>query len=252
MSLSNIRIVLVQTWHSGNIGAAARAMKTMGLSDLWLVNPVDYPSDEATSRAAGAIDLLQNAHVVESLDQAVADCSLVIGTSAKQRDNKRPLIDAETSAGKLLQEQQNGPVALVFGRERSGLSNEDLARCNYHACVPANPEYPVLNMASAVQLFCYEICKQNRRPVPFNPAIQTTSISVNDQAYPQRQQLDHLHKRIDQLMDLTGFAPSDSHLQSAEKLQNLLERARPNHKELNLLQGFLESLKNHQDIKNQS
>ena len=152
--LQNIRIVLVETSHSGNIGSAARAMKTMGLSNLYLVSPKSV-DEQSIALAAGADDVMRNAHIVDTFEQAIEDCSLVIGTSARLRHLQSTLIDPRKCAEKASAHQ--GQVAIVFGRERVGLTNEELLKCHYHLNIPANPEYSSLNLAMAVQLVSYEM-----------------------------------------------------------------------------------------------
>ncbi|MDX1444168.1 MAG: RNA methyltransferase, partial [Gammaproteobacteria bacterium] len=151
-----IRIVLVGTTHPGNIGAAARAMKVMGLSQLHLVAPRRFPDQEATDRASGADDVLAAATVHESLDQAVADCHVVIGTSARLRSVQWAQLDPREAGEQVARESARGPVALVFGREKSGLSNEELDHCTHLVTIPANPEYSSLNLGAAVQVLAYE------------------------------------------------------------------------------------------------
>lgn len=158
--LNNIHIVLVETSHPGNIGAAARAMKTMGLTRLALVNPQRYPCAEATARASGAHDLLATAEVYKSLDAALASCSYVIATSARVRRLQWPIYAPDAAARNLLQHAQQSKVALVFGREKYGLTNEELARSQALVTIDANPEYSSLNLASAVQIMAYELRRQ--------------------------------------------------------------------------------------------
>ena len=154
---SNIRIVLVNTSLSANIGSTARAMKTMGLRQLVLVDPRVFPSSEATALAAGASDVLATANVVATLEEAIADCSLVIGASARSRTIPWPLLDAR-EAGELARlESERHAVAIVFGREDRGLTNEELHLCQYHVSIPSDEEYGVLNVASAVQVIAYEV-----------------------------------------------------------------------------------------------
>lgn len=155
MPLSQIRIVLVAPQHPGNIGACARAMKVMGLADLALVAPKRFPAAEATERAAGADDILASAGCVATLDAAIADCRLVIGASARHRRLNWPLVDARSAAAQAL--AAGGQAALVFGRERSGLTNDELDRCHAHLRIPCNPDYASLNLAAAVQVVCYEL-----------------------------------------------------------------------------------------------
>lgn len=144
--LSNVRIVLVETSHPGNIGGAARAMKNMALGDLVLVRPQRFPDPDAEARAAGASDLLTSARVVDSLDDAIGDCQLVIGTSARERRIPWPLVDPRAAAERV-REAQPGRTAILFGRERTGLSNEELHRCHAHVHIPTNPDYSSLNLA---------------------------------------------------------------------------------------------------------
>ncbi|HBX40203.1 MAG TPA: tRNA (cytosine(32)/uridine(32)-2'-O)-methyltransferase TrmJ, partial [Marinobacter adhaerens] len=152
-----IRIVLVETSHSGNIGAVARAMKNMGLGNLWLVNPSSFPDEASYARAAGASDVLDSAHVVSSLDEALADCVLVMGTSARGRKVPWPVCAPPEAAAAAAEHAGSGPVAMVFGRENHGLSNDELQRCHYHIHIPSNPDYSSLNLAMAVQVMCYEL-----------------------------------------------------------------------------------------------
>lgn len=155
--LQNIRIVLVETSHTGNMGSVARAMKTMGLTNLWLVNPLVKPDSQAIALAAGASDVIGNAHIVDTLDEALAGCSLVVGTSARSRTLPWPMLDPRECGLKSVSEGQHAPVALVFGRERVGLTNDELQKCHYHVAIAANPEYSSLNLAMAVQVIAYEV-----------------------------------------------------------------------------------------------
>ncbi len=159
MLLSNVRIVLVETSHPGNIGATARAMLNMGLSRLVLVNPRQWPAQEAVSMAASAQSVLESAIVVDSLPAAIADCHLVLGTSARLRNMPVPLLEPEGCARQVLGLPDNQQVALVFGREISGLTNEELHLCHFHVHIPVNPDYASLNLAAAVLVLCYELRK---------------------------------------------------------------------------------------------
>ena len=157
--LDYISIVMVNTTLPANIGAAARAMKTMGLSKLILVAPKTYPSDDATALAAGAADILGQAVVVETLEDAIADCELVFGTSARSRTIPWPLLEARAASELAIEQtaKHQHKVAIVFGREDRGLTNEELALANYHLTIPVNEEYGVLNVAAAIQVVCYEL-----------------------------------------------------------------------------------------------
>src|SRR5579864_1204118 len=152
---AEIRIVLVETSHPGNIGAAARAMKTMCLTRLVLVNPAEFPHADASARASGAVDVLEQALVVNALDEALAGCTLVAGTSARRRGIGPPELPPRECVAKLLEVPREQTVAVLFGRERIGLTNEELGRCHYLLNIPANPEYGSLNLAAAVQLIGY-------------------------------------------------------------------------------------------------
>ena len=153
----SIRIVLVGTTHPGNIGACARAMKNMGITDLVLVNPRHFPHDEATARASGADDVLDNARVMATLGEAIADCVYTAGASARSRAIDWPMLEPRECAARLLEEAARGPVAVVFGPEKSGLSNTDLDLCDVLLTIPTNPDFSSLNLAMAVQVITYEL-----------------------------------------------------------------------------------------------
>ena len=153
----SIRIVLVGTTHPGNIGAVARAMKNMGLEDLALVNPKIFPHEEATARASGAVDVLENATVVESLEEAIKDCVFVAGASARPRSLAWPYMEPRDCAAKFVELREAGLVAAVFGPEKSGLSNADLDHCDTLLTIPSNPDFSSLNIAMSVQVFTYEL-----------------------------------------------------------------------------------------------
>jgi tRNA (cytidine32/uridine32-2'-O)-methyltransferase len=155
--LGRIRIVMVNTTLAANIGSAARAMKTMGLSDLVLVDPKFFPHADATALASGAADIVEQARVVATLEDAIADCTLVFGTSARSRTIPWPLLDVRTATDMAVREATQGHrIAIVFGREDRGLTNDELALCQYHLTIPVNPVYGVLNVAAAIQVVSYE------------------------------------------------------------------------------------------------
>lgn len=235
--LQNIRIVLVETSHTGNMGSVARAMKTMGLSNLYLVNPLIKPDSQAISLAAGASDLIGNASIVESLDEAIAGCSLVVGTSARSRSLPWPMLDARECGVKSVEEGQQAPVALVFGRERVGLTNEELQKCHYHVAIPANPEYTSLNLAMAVQLIAYEVrmawlqAQEAAEPAP----------QYAESPYPLVDDLERFYVHLEAMMLNSGFIRKDQPGQVMSKLRRLFTRARPERDELNILRGMLSS-----------
>ncbi|NQZ30356.1 MAG: RNA methyltransferase [Oceanospirillaceae bacterium] len=231
MSLNNIRIVLINTFHPGNIGAAARALKNMGLTNLYLVDPVDFPHTEADSRAAGAQDVLANAKVVSTLDEAIHDCQLVIGTSARNRTFDLPLLDARESATKILSESSQGNIAILFGRESKGLLNEELSLCNFHMFIPSNPDYPVLNISQAIQIACYEIWQASQQPVESAPT-----------AFPAQQDMNYFYQHLEQVLRKAHFLIPQHEGRAMQKLQRFFNRSRPEAEELGMLRGVLSSI----------
>jgi len=236
MTLDKIRIVLVNTSHTGNIGSVARAMKTMGFSKLYLVDPVNPVDSHASALAAGATDVLGNAVVVDTLQEAIADCNTVIGTSARSRTLSWPMVDPVECGEKLLAgTEQEGDVALVFGRENSGLSNEELQLCNYHVCIAANPEYSSLNLAMAVQTLCYETRMRYLAKVD-------QPIEQDDTVYPSSEQMELFYQHLENTLSETGFIIKQHPGQVMTKLRRLFNRARPEEQELNILRGILTSI----------
>ena len=235
--LDQIRIVLVNTSHTGNMGSAARAMKTMGLTQLVLVDPQAQPDEEAVALAAGASDILARARIVPTLDEAIADCGLVIGTSARSRTLSWPMLDPREAGEKLVAEGVKHPVALVFGRERTGLTNDELQKCHYHVAIPANPEYSSLNLAMAVQTLCYEV-----RMHWLATQETDTAAEVERVDYPSAQQLEGFYLHLEQTLQKTGFIADDHPGHVMSKLRRLFNRARPEVVELNILRGILTSV----------
>lgn len=234
--LQNIRIVLVETSHTGNMGSVARAMKTMGLTNLWLVNPLVKPDSQAIALAAGASDVIGNAQIVDTLDEALAGCSLVVGTSARSRTLPWPMLDPRECGLKSVSESEQAPVALVFGRERVGLTNEELQKCHYHVAIAANPEYSSLNLAMAVQVIAYEVrmawlATQEKQVEP-----------KEETAYPLVDDLERFYGHLEQTLLSTGFIREGHPGQVMNKLRRMFTRARPESQELNILRGILASI----------
>lgn len=227
--LDQIQIVLIETSHSGNIGSAARAMKTMGLSHLRLVAPKQGIDEQAVALAAGAQDVLQQAEIFTDFDQAVADCQLVIGTSARLRHLQNSLIEPRACGELAVERAACGKVALVFGRERVGLTNEELLKCHYHLTIPTNPDYGSLNLAMAVQLVSYEIRMAHlaRQLAPDVP--QATD-------YPNAEALEYFFAHTERLYKQLGFIQNEAVML---KLRRLFLRANLETTELNLLRGML-------------
>lgn len=233
--LSRIRVVLVNTSHPGNIGAVARAMKNMGLTRLSLVQPAQFPSAEATARASGADDVLAAAQVVDSLEAAVADCALVMGASARSRSMPWPLLDPKNAAATLLETAQTGAeVALVMGREQSGLSNEELERCHYHVHIPANPDYPSLNVAAATQVLVYEL-RMAALGLGGGDAVRWQS----EQPFASSAELEGLYAHFETALTELDFHDPANPRQLMRRLRRLFNRARPDRMEVNILRGIL-------------
>ena len=231
MSLDNIRIVLVRTYHPGNIGSAARSMKTMGLTDLALVSPKDYPSDGAEKMAAGATDVLANASVHDSITDAIKDCTAVIASTARPRGYDLPEVNPTEAAEILLSAAHTGPVALLFGPERMGLHNDDIQYAKYRVTIPANPDYSSLNMASAVQTLSYEIFKTAQASVTPNNQRATREL-------PTSNQLELFYQHLESVLrDISFLRPHQG--ETLQRLRHLCSRAEPDALELNILRGIL-------------
>lgn len=238
IDFGDIRIVLVETTHPGNIGATARAMKNMGLKQLYLVNPKDYPSIVALARAASALDILDDAVVTADLQEAIADCSLVIGTSARQRSMPVPLIDPQLCAEKALAARHSNKVALVFGREDSGLSNQELLMCHYHVQIPANEDYSSLNVASAVMVLAYELRKQLVAAGTTMPAEALVEHHW-DQKLASVEDLDRLLAHMEEVLIDIGFHNPEAPRQLMARLRRLYGRIHLDSMEVNILRGIL-------------
>lgn len=239
--LQNIRIVLVETSHTGNMGSVARAMKTMGLTNLWLVNPLVKPDSQAIALAAGASDVIGNAQIVDTMDEAISGCSLVVGTSARSRTLPWPMLDPRECGLKSVAEGAESPVAIVFGRERVGLTNDELQKCHYHVAIAANPEYSSLNLAMAVQVITYEVrmawlAAQEQQGTAPAPQVH------DDVQYPLVDDLERFYGHLEQTLLGTGFIRQDNPGQVMSKLRRLFTRARPESQELNILRGILASI----------
>jgi tRNA (cytidine32/uridine32-2'-O)-methyltransferase len=233
--LDQIRIVLVGTSHTGNIGSVARAMKTMGLSQLWLVSPKELPDGQAYALSAGASEVLASAKVVDNLEDAISDCGLIVGASARSRTLSWPMLEPRECGEKAVYEAQQKPVALVFGRESNGLTNEELQLCNFHVCIPANPEYSSLNLAMAVQIVTYEVRVASLAAKP-----QKTE--VDETVYPSSEQMERFYLHLEQTLNDTGFIIKQHPGVVMTKLKRLFTRARPEDAELNILRGILTSM----------
>lgn len=241
--LDKVKIVLVGTSHSGNIGSAARAMKVMGLSQLVLVDPQCELDEQAFALASGAGDIIENAVTVNTLEEAIGDCSLVVGSSARSRTLEWPMLEPRECGEKVALESSQSQVALIFGRERTGLTNDELQKCHYHVCIPANPEYSSLNLAMAVQTISYEV-----RVAHLNLEKQKyTNDEVSE--YPRHKELELFYQHLEKVMIETQFIAKDQPGQVLNKLRRLFSRARPEAQELNILRGVLTAVEKHSSSK---
>jgi len=239
----NIRIVLVRTYHSGNIGSSIRAMKTMGLDQLYLVEPRDFPSTEANKMASSAEDLLEGAVVVDTLLEAVHDCALVVACTARPRTFDLPALSPEPAANQLFTAAKTGPVALVFGPERMGLHNDDIQLAHYRVSIPANPHYSSLNLASAVQILCYELRKQLDRD------IEATSVKASNLTNEDLQVVlpnvgirENFYEVLEEVLNDSGFVNQQHPGQLMLKVRRLFAKAQPDESEMNILRGALAAI----------
>lgn len=232
--LENIRIVLVHTTHPGNIGAVARAMKNMGIAKLYLVKPKLFPNERATWRAASAVDVLDSAVVVETLDEAIADCGLVVGTSARGRRIPWPLVNPRDCAGQLAPQLHNNQVAFVFGREDRGLTNEELQRCNLHVHIPSSEEYSSLNLAMAVQIICYEM-----RMAQLAPTLDHDDMAEWDAELATADDLERYFVHLEETLVDMGFLKPEAPKQLMSRLRRLYSRKRMDELEVSMLRGIL-------------
>jgi len=228
-----VRIVLVGTTHPGNIGAVARAMKNMGLDELVLVKPHHFPHKDATARASGAGDVLASARVVGSLDEALADCVYAAGASARSRAIEWPSLAPRECAARLMAEQAGGDVAVVFGPENSGLTNEDLDRCQTLLTIPADPDFSSLNIAMAVQVITYEL--------------RLAGLEAADPDEPEappatHEEMEHFYRHLETILTDSGFLDPENPRLLMRRLRRLFIKAEPDKNEINILRGILTSL----------
>ena len=233
--LARIRVVLIGTTHPGNIGSAARAMKVMGLSRLVLVNPLKFPSGEATALASNADDLLAGAMVVESFTEAIAGCGLVLGCSGRPRALPLPTIDARLGAARALAEANHHEVALVFGREKTGLHEDEMRGCHYLLKIPTSQTYDSLNLAQAVQVICYEIRQALLVDAP-------REIDPPDWVPEPPERLELFFSRLEEALTAVDFLNPAQPKRLMQRLRRLTLRARPDENELNILNGIVSAM----------
>jgi tRNA (cytidine32/uridine32-2'-O)-methyltransferase len=230
-AFDHIRIVLVETQHPGNIGGAARAMRTMGLSQLWLVAPQRFPDPQAEWRAAGGVDVLRAARVVPTLEHAIAECAFVVGTSTRQRRIPWPVASAPDAARRIVAEPNGRPIAVLFGRETSGLTNDELQRCHLHLQIDADASYPSLNLAMAVQVVAYELFRAaHDAPQP---------ASSWDRQPATAAEIDAFLRHLEQMLVQVQFVDPDNPGQTMTRMRRLFARIRPDDTEVKMLRGVL-------------
>ena len=229
---SSIRIVMVNTTHPGNIGAVARVMKNMCLSELYLVKPKTFPAEEAIARSSGAVEILEEAVVTQSLEEAVADCHLVIGTSARERSIDWPVYAPRECARLMVKASEQGKVALVMGRESSGLTNEELDLCQYLVHIPSNPAYNSLNVAMAVQVLAYEILMASVEQEQIMPDQPDLSALTSEH-------MQNFFVHLEQTLRDIQFLDDRQSDKLMRRLKRFFFRANPNEDEMNILRGIL-------------
>ncbi|MBI1888194.1 MAG: RNA methyltransferase [Nitrosomonadales bacterium] len=225
----NIRVVLSHTTHPGNIGAAARAMKTMGLRQLYLINPRHFPDAQADAMAAGADDLLRNAVVCSSVDEALHGVVFTVAMTARRRDISIEVKTPREAMPELLQQAERQPVAMLFGTEMSGLTNEETGKAQALVNIPADTDFSSLNLAAAVQVMAYEL----------NVAAQSYTPSAQEILPAPHEQLEGLYAHLERTLSEIGFFTTQNPARLMQRLRRLYARARPEQEEINILRGIL-------------
>ncbi|SOD40871.1 RNA methyltransferase [Nitrosovibrio sp. Nv4] len=237
--LDNVRVVLSHTTHPGNIGAAARAMKTMGLASLYLVNPKFFPDKEAERRAAGAWDILNKTRVCADLDDALSGTVLAAAVTARPRDLSHEVFDARRGAMELLEQARQDPVALVFGTEMSGLTTLEVSKCQIVVHIPANPEYSSLNLASAVQLMAYELrmaMPETGKMEAFSSRTGMAGVTGGAAGFDEIELLCH---HLERVAVSSGFLNPQEPKRLMQRIRRLFARARLEKEEVSILRGIL-------------
>lgn len=231
MKLSSIRIVLVETSHPGNIGSTARAMKTMGLNSLYLVNPKQFPDYKAKEMAAGADDVLDSAVVTNTLDEALAGCQLILATSARPRGLSLPGLIPASSAELVKAQADNTQVALIFGREYAGLTNEELLKCHYHIHIPSDPEYSSLNLSQAVQILAYEMRMKMLEP--------KAAVAMRQDEYASADEVEQFYEHLREVFIEIKFLKEANPRRLMQRVRRLFNRVNLEKMEVSILRGML-------------
>jgi tRNA/rRNA methyltransferase len=232
--LERVRVVLSHTSHPGNIGAAARAMRTMGLSHLYLVKPKHFPHVDARALAAGALDILNAAVVCETLEEALSGTVLAVAATARNRDLSHEVVDCRTASLRLVSETRRGDVALVFGTERTGLTVAEVSKCGLIATIPSNATYSSLNVAQAVQVFAYELRIASETP-DNEPAVEPVNLATHEE-------VEHFYEHLERTLYSTGFLNPAQPGRLMQRMRRLFARSRLEKEEVNILRGILSAM----------
>lgn len=231
MNLNSIRIVLVATSHPGNIGSTARAMKTMGLNSLYLVSPKSFPDYKAREMAAGADDVLETAVVTETLDEALVGCQLILATSARPRGLSLPGLIPASSAELVSKQAESTQIAIVFGREHAGLTNEELLKCHYHIHIPSNPEYSSLNLSQAVQIVAYELRMKLLAP--------KAEVAIRSDEYATADEVEQFYEHLKEVFIEIKFLREANPRRLMQRVRRLFNRVNLEKMEVSILRGML-------------
>ena len=232
--LERVRVVLSHTSHPGNIGAAARAMRTMGLSHLYLVKPKHFPHVDARALAAGALDILNAAVVCETLEEALSGTVLAVAATARNRDLSHEVVDCRTASLRLVSETRRGDVALVFGTERTGLTVAEVGKCGLIATIPSNATYSSLNVAQAVQVFAYELRIASETP-DNESAVEPVNLATHEE-------VEHFYEHLERTLYSTGFLNPAQPGRLMQRMRRLFARSRLEKEEVNILRGILSAM----------
>ena len=233
--LNTVKVVLVGTTHPGNIGAAARAIKNMGIFNLALVKPKEFPSDIAIYRSKAAKDILENAEIYESLEDAIAGCELVVGTSARARSVPWPVFNPRDAAEEMRKISKQGNVAIVFGREDRGLTNDELGLCNFHVHIPSDPKYSSLNLSQAVQILAYEIRLAYSRDEVISEVKWDVDLANNEQT---ERLIDHM----EELMQDVEFYDVENPRKLLLRVRRFFKRSEIDVMEANIFRGLFSAI----------
>ena len=231
-----IKFILFEPTHPGNIGAAARAIKTMGFDKLCLINPIEHPHSEARARSAGALDVLLGAEVFDNFQDAIKDCGLIIGTTARTRRISVPVTNIRETAPSVVAEAKQKPVAVIFGPEKSGLINEQVDCCNQLVNIPSIGSYKSLNLAMAVQIVAYEL----------RVASEALPAEIKARNLASNEDIELFYNHLNQVLLETGFLDPKNPKQLMRRLRSLFNRAQMDENEINIMRGILASYKTQQ------